>query len=139
MGWWEDRKEQAREYGELFVRRKVLRRLADEAAKALKEFTPAGLERFIASGLSIVGELEKAVPAERRDRYARESQEYRDVAATISDADVLEEIEKRAPEHALVLRRYPAWFSAELARIRQGLFPPLAIRTRAVALPGKKE
>jgi hypothetical protein len=138
MGWLGNRVEQAREYGELFVRRKVLRRLADEAAKALKEFTPAGLERFIASGLSIVGELEKGVPPERRERYAREAQEYRDIAATISDADLLEEIEKRVPEHTRVLRQHPTWFSAELARIRQGLFPPVVIRTQ-VALPGKKE
>ena len=138
MGWLGNRVEQAREYGELFVRRKVLRRLADEAAGALKEFTPAGLERFIASGLSIVAELEKNIPPGSRERYAREAQEYRDVAAAISDADLLEEIEKQLPEHARVLRRYPTWFSAELARIRQGLLPPLAIRTR-VALPGKKE
>ena len=138
MDWLGNRVEQAREYGELFVRRKALRRLADESAKLLKEFTPAGLERFIVSGLSIVGELEKGIPPKKRDRYTREAENYRDIAASISNADVLEEIEKRVPEHARVLRRYPTWFSAELARIRQGLFP-LVIRTRAVALPGRKE
>lgn len=137
MQWIRARKEEAEEYGRLFVRRKMLRKMGEFSADMLQEFTPDGLEHFINSGLSLVEEIAKRTPQKELLKFAQEAQDYQDVAVTISAEDVLAKIEERLPSHARVLRQHPSWSAAELARIKQILFPPAVIRTR-VALPERK-
>ena len=120
-----------------FARQKALRKMCDVTASILEEFTPEGLVRLIASGISPLDELMQAMPPEKLQEYRQKTARYRDVAASISDREVLAGLYKRVPQHASILQQHPTWFSAELARLRRLYFastaPDQPLRLKAPA------
>jgi len=105
------------QFAERFKRRRVLRTVADRAAQWLSAVPPARLQEMAENRTPVAPLIEKRIRREvppERLKALQKGLRVASFARYIDCATLLDELAKRIPEHAAVLRSHYGWYEAQI-------------------------